>query len=77
MTRWITACVGAWAICVAGFLAIWLFGLCVHCLTTPGCVSRIDMRSLLAAVNYKSVATKGTLSAIALVGIVWLRRRSQ
>lgn len=74
MTRWIAAGVGAWVICVAGFFVIWLFGLSVHCLAKPGCVSQIEFVSLLGAVNYKAVAVRGTLSAIVIVGIAWLRR---
>lgn len=77
MMRWLTAFAGAWMICVAGFFVIWLLGLCVHCMSTSGCVSQIDLRVLLGAVDYKSVLVRGTLAAIAIIGIAWLKRQSR
>ena len=77
MTRWIIACAGAWLICVAGFFAIWVVGLYLHCIFTSGCLYLLDIQDILGAVNYKGVMIKGTLSALAIVGIVWFKRRSR
>jgi hypothetical protein len=66
----------AWGICVSGVLIAWLIGVCIHCAFMPGCLNRLDAHSLWATVNTKSVLTRGTLLAIALTFIVWVKRRS-
>lgn len=77
MMRWLIACICVWTICVVGFFIIWLIGLSINCVFIPGCISQTDIHSLLTAVNGKSVMVKGTLSAIAIVGTLWFKRRQK
>ena len=75
MMKWFFACIAVWAICIVGFFVIWLVGLSANCVFISGCMSQLDFETLLAAVDRKSVLVRGTLSAIAIVGIVWASRR--
>jgi hypothetical protein len=40
-----------------------------------GCFNQLDTEQLLAAVNLKSVLVRGTLSAIVIVAITWMKKR--
>lgn len=75
MIRWLLVFAGLVIVCVAGFYVIWLGGLLLNCAFMSGCFERLDLFTLLAAVNQKSIAVKGTLAAIVVMAIVWSRRR--
>lgn len=77
MMRWLVAFLCAWLICLIGAALAWVIGLLIHCAFIPGCYSQLDIETLLRAINIRSVMIKGTLLAIAIVGIVWFKRRHQ
>lgn len=77
MSRWVIAFLGAWGICLVGMYAAWLVGVTLDCLFAAGCFGKLSFGSLIAAVNLKSVLTKGTLLAIAFIVIAWISRRRQ
>lgn len=72
--RWVVAGIATWVICVSGFYLIWLIGLVVNCIFIPDCFCHINSKSLLAAVNEKSVLVRGSLSALVVSAIAWVRR---
>ncbi|CAD6548940.1 hypothetical protein LMG28140_04684 [Paraburkholderia metrosideri] len=77
MIRWVVAFLGVWGICLVGIYVAWLVGLGINCAFASGCLSQLTFRSLFAAVNIKGVVARGTLLAIAFIGIAWFRRRAQ
>ncbi len=77
MIRWLIGFLLAWGICLVGVFIAWLIGVSIQCVFISGCLARLDVHSLFAAVNGRGVFARGTFLAVAITSIVWFRRRSR
>lgn len=75
--RWLFAFLFVWLICLFGMTLAWIVGLLIHCGFMSGCYSQLDIETLLRAIDRRSVAIKGTLFSIVIVGMAWVNMRKK